>query len=91
MPTNGFQQLFGAVLFLDRAGVVETVLLEFLDDLAVAQWLLFAPDSDKLATAAQAGFFGADADALEAPTRQSPVFLVPAGIIFRGKKKAAGV
>ena len=91
MAANGFQQLLSAVLFLDRAGVVETVLFEFFDDLALAEFLLFAPDGDKLAAAAQAGLFRADADALQAPACQPPMFLVPARIIFLGKKKLPGV
>lgn len=83
---DSLEQLLGAVLRGSRAGAVESVFFGGVDDFAPAQFLAFPPHGQKLPATAEAGFFGTYRDALNAPTNQAPVFLNPAGVIFRGKK-----
>lgn len=84
--TDGLEQLPGAVLLGGRAGAVKSIFFGGLDDFASAQFLPLPPHSQELPAAAQAGFFGAYGDPLNAPANQAPVFLGPAGVVFRGKK-----
>ena len=88
---NGLEQSLGAVLFGGGAGAVKSVFFRTLDDFASAQFLAFPPHGQELPATAQAGFFGAQRNPLEAPADQAPVFLGPAGIVFSGKKKLWGV
>jgi predicted transposase YbfD/YdcC len=83
---DALEQLPGTVLPGSGAGAVESVFLGGGDDFAGAQFLALAPDGQELPATAQARFFGAQADALQPPTHQAPVFLEPAGVVFSGKK-----
>ena len=80
------EQALGTVLLGSRAGAVKSVFFGGLDDFALAQFLPLPPDSQELPATAQASFFGTDRDPLQAPANQASVFLVPAGVVFRGKK-----
>src|SRR3974390_1019947 len=89
--TDGWEQVLGAVLLGGRAGAVKSVFFGGLDDFALAQFLPLPPHSQELPATAQAGLFGTYSDPLNAPANQAPVFLAPAGVIFRGKKNLWGV
>jgi hypothetical protein len=86
---NALQQLPSTVLLGGGAGAVEAVFFGLLDHFAGAKFLALPPDGQELPATAQPGFFGADADPLNAPAHQTTVLLEPTGIVFSGKKKAA--
>ena len=87
---NFLQQLLSAVLAWGGAGTVEAVFFGRHGDFALAQFLALPPHGQKLPAAAQARFLGTEADPLQAPAHQPPVLFGPAGVVFSGKKKAAG-
>ena len=87
VSSNELEELGSAVLPGRGAGAVEAVFFGFLEHLAATQFFLLPPHGDELPASAQSGFFGAEADALQAPPDQPAVFLGPAGVVFRGKKK----
>ena len=67
MIPNRLHQLRGAVLPRGGTGAVEAVFFGLLGHLASAQFFSLPPHGQKLPAAAQAGFFGAEADSLQAP------------------------
>ena len=86
MTTNGLGQLLGGGFLRNKTGDIEAIFLGLLDHFALAQLLPIPPDGNELPAAGQAGLLGIDADALEPPTLQAPMILVPVRIVFRGKK-----
>ena len=86
MIPDVLSQLLGAGFLRDQTGDIEAIFLGLLDHLALAQLLPIPPDGNELPAAGQAGLLGIDADALEPPTFQAPMILVPVRIVFRGKK-----
>lgn len=77
MATDALSQLRGGCVLLDQAAGVKTIFLGLTDDLALAYFVAIAPDGDELPAPRQAGLFWIDRDALESPTFQAPVILVP--------------
>ena len=69
--SGGLEQLPGGVLLGSGAGTVEAVFFGLCDHFAGTDFLALSPHGDELPATAPAGFFGTDADPLNAPAHQA--------------------